>query len=73
MQREERFTCPCCGELTLDEPPSGRWRICDICGWEDDFVQFEDLAYEDGASPRCRAVFRLGRSRDRFYIKKRSH
>ncbi len=30
----ERFRCPCCGYLTLDE--RGGWDICQVCYWEDD-------------------------------------
>lgn len=29
-----RYRCPCCGYLTLDEPSS--WEICYLCDWEDD-------------------------------------
>lgn len=30
--------CPCCGYLQFDEPP-GSYAFCEICWWEDDFVQ----------------------------------
>ena len=30
----ERFRCPCCGCLTLDERCG--WDICEVCFWEDD-------------------------------------
>ena len=30
----ERFQCPCCGCLTLDEPFA--YDICEVCYWEDD-------------------------------------
>lgn len=29
-----KFTCPCCGCLTLDE--RGGYDICPVCFWEDD-------------------------------------
>lgn len=29
-----RFTCPCCGYLTLSERTT--WEICPVCFWEDD-------------------------------------
>lgn len=29
-----RFTCPCCGYLTLEE--RGGFEICPVCYWEDD-------------------------------------
>ncbi len=49
-QADERFACPCCGHLLLDEPPPGMWLICEICGWEDDPVQFDDIDYAGGAN-----------------------
>lgn len=30
----KRFPCPCCGQLTLDEPDA--YEICSKCNWEDD-------------------------------------
>ena len=45
-----RFACPCCGYLTLVEPPTGTYDICTVCFWEDDGVQFRDLDYEGGAN-----------------------
>ena len=33
-----RYPCPCCGYLTLSEPP-GSYGICPVCFWEDDPVQ----------------------------------
>ena len=47
---EDRFPCPCCGELTLDEEPPGTYDICKECGWEDDNVQFHDPEYRGGAN-----------------------
>lgn len=58
-----RFACPCCGYLTLVEPPTGTYDICDVCFWEDDGVQFHDLDYEGGANTpslnQARETFRL--------------
>ena len=55
--------CPCCGYLTLSEPPPGTYEICDICFWEDDGVQFRDVDYEGGANTvslrQARESFRL--------------
>jgi len=45
-----RYPCPCCGYYTLDEKPPGTDTICHVCWWHDDYVQFEDLAYEGGAN-----------------------
>jgi hypothetical protein len=47
---DEQFPCPCCEQLTLDEPPPGTWLICEVCEWEDDPVQFADIDYEGGAN-----------------------
>jgi hypothetical protein len=45
-----RYACPCCGQLTLGEPPTGTYEICEECGWEDDPVQFHDPDYRGGAN-----------------------
>jgi hypothetical protein len=45
-----RYACPCCGFLTLGEPPSGTYEICEVCFWEDDGVQFRNPEYEGGAN-----------------------
>lgn len=58
-----RFACPCCGFLTLREPPTGTYDICEVCFWEDDGVQFRDPDYEGGANTvslnQARENFRL--------------
>lgn len=48
-----KYTCPCCGYKTLDEPATGTYDICELCGWEDDLVQKEDPDYEGGANGIC--------------------
>lgn len=45
-----RYPCPCCGYLTLVEPPTGTYDICAVCFWEDDTVQFRDPDSEGGAN-----------------------
>lgn len=50
LMAAERFSCPCCGYLTLDHPASGSYDICPVCFWEDDLVQNEDPAYAGGAN-----------------------
>jgi hypothetical protein len=45
-----RYPCPCCGYLTLDEPPTGTYTICKVCFWEDDNVQFHDPDLPGGAN-----------------------
>lgn len=47
---EERFPCPCCDRLTLDEQPPGTYGICEECGWEDDEVQYHDVDFRGGAN-----------------------
>jgi hypothetical protein len=45
-----RYACACCDQLTLGEPPTGTYEICEECGWEDDPVQFHDPDYRGGAN-----------------------
>jgi hypothetical protein len=60
-RRDHDFACPCCRFFTLDERPPGTFEICEICGWEDDPVQFKDPDYRGGANAsslnECRAAF----------------
>jgi len=44
-----RFTCPCCGYMTLGDWP-GSYEICHVCFWEDDLVQLLDPWYDGGAN-----------------------
>ncbi|HVU95399.1 MAG TPA: CPCC family cysteine-rich protein [Puia sp.] len=46
-----KYTCPCCGYKTFDQPVNGSYAICRICWWEDDGVQLDDPDYEGGANP----------------------
>jgi hypothetical protein len=50
MTSGQKFACPCCECLTLDEKPPGTFDICPVCGWEDDDAQFRDPDYEGGAN-----------------------
>lgn len=45
----DAYPCPCCGHLTLSEPP-GSYEICVVCFWEDDAVQLRWPTYEGGAN-----------------------
>jgi hypothetical protein len=45
-----RYICPCCGHLTLTEPPAGTFAICKVCFWEDDDVQFRNPDSPGGAN-----------------------
>jgi hypothetical protein len=67
---EARFTCPCCGHRTLDEPP-GSYHICQVCFWEDDGVQLLNPAYQGGANRpslmECQVNYRsFGACEERF-------
>lgn len=42
--------CPCCGKLTLSGKPPGTYEICDVCGWEDDEVQYKNPDLAGGAN-----------------------
>lgn len=50
MQKEELYTCPCCGYKTLKDGNPGSFEICSICYWENDNVQFDEPFYEGGAN-----------------------
>jgi Cysteine-rich CPCC len=42
--------CPCCGFRTLVDEARGAYDICRVCGWEDDFVQYDHPDYRGGAN-----------------------
>ncbi len=44
----EKHKCPVCGETVFDE--YGSFDMCDVCGWEDDPIQFQDHDYKGGAN-----------------------
>lgn len=48
MQNEKLVPCPCCGIGLVSE--GHEFDICEVCGWEDDPVQFEDPDYSGGAN-----------------------
>lgn len=43
-----KYHCPCCNHITLDS--LGEYLICDICGWEDDPIQADDIYFQGGAN-----------------------
>jgi hypothetical protein len=57
----DKYKCPCCGNLTLDEAPPGTFEICPVCYWEDDNVQYDDPDFEGGANDVS-----LNQARDNF-------
>jgi hypothetical protein len=46
---DESYPCPCCGHLTLSQPP-GSYEICPVCFWEDDNVQLRWPTWAGGAN-----------------------
>lgn len=68
----DKYTCPCCGYKTLDEPPPGSFDICPICYWEDDNLQFVDPDYAGGANRvslrQAQETFAAFGASDRDYI-----
>jgi hypothetical protein len=45
-----KYSCPCCGNFTLQEKPTGTYYICKVCFWEDDNVQYNNPNLEGGAN-----------------------
>ncbi len=54
------YPCPCCGFLTIDDPP-GSYEICGVCGWEEDPVQAANPCTGGGANPES-----LSEAQDNF-------
>jgi hypothetical protein len=50
MKLVQRFPCPCCCFVGLDEEPPGTFEICVLCGWEDDPVQLDEPTVAGGAN-----------------------
>lgn len=48
MATTSKFRCPCCGHKTLSE--ERMFEICEVCGWEDDNVQFANPDMAGGAN-----------------------
>lgn len=53
------YKCPCCRNLTLPEQPPGTYLICEVCYWEDDLIQYNDIYYCGGANKICLFQARL--------------
>ncbi len=51
MSNIDLVPCPVCGtnSFTKENFP-GSYEICEVCGWEDDSVQFDDPDFEGGAN-----------------------
>jgi hypothetical protein len=48
--KNQKYKCPCCEYLTLDEPPIDSYEICPVCYWEIDPLQINRPDYEGGAN-----------------------
>lgn len=63
----DKYACPCCGSKSLPEASPGTFHICEVCGWEDDNVQFENPDFRGGANElslnEARAQFLSARDR----------
>lgn len=45
MNSTETNKCPICGQTELRE-----FDICDVCGWENDLIQYNQPDYKGGAN-----------------------
>jgi hypothetical protein len=50
-KKQPPYPCNCCGFLTLTDPATGSYEICEVCFWECDPAQNEDLLFVGGANP----------------------
>ena len=50
MPGTRKYPCPCCGYLTLPEEPPGTDRICPVCFWQDDFLQYSHPVRKGGGN-----------------------
>ncbi|TNH10615.1 hypothetical protein FIA56_12065 [Testudinibacter sp. TR-2022] len=56
----DKYRCPCCGNYSLFS--EREYEICNICGWEDDPIQFDDPDFYGGAN-----LLSLNKSREVYY------
>ncbi|KPA20450.1 hypothetical protein shim_34400 [Shimia sp. SK013] len=49
MSAQDRFDCPCCGEIDEFKEP-GCFEICEMCNWQNDPVQLRDPGMKGGAN-----------------------
>lgn len=68
LSAPQRYACPCCAHLTLEEKPPDTYAVCPVCFWEDDGMQYAAADSSDGANSvslnEARANFRqFGASR----------
>ena len=46
----KKYKCECCGCYTLKEEPPSTYEICEVCYWEEDYVQNKDPDFPGGAN-----------------------
>ena len=44
----QKHLCPVCGMYEFSH--MGSYEVCEVCGWEDDWVQLDDPDYTGGAN-----------------------
>ena len=49
-KKKKSYPCPCCGFLTMESPIRNTFDICPVCGWEDDWVQYNNPECGGGAN-----------------------
>ena len=49
-RKRKKNLCPVCGKFVFKE--SGKFEICEICGWEDDPLQRREPDFEGGANKK---------------------
>ncbi len=47
---EKKYSCSCCGYLTLEEEGDGTYELCPVCYWENDELQNNNHDFEGGAN-----------------------
>ncbi len=60
MKQKEKYRCPCCGALSLDE--ENNFDICSLCDWEDDPLQKKKPDLGGGAN-----LMSLNEAKEYFY------
>jgi hypothetical protein len=52
----KRIKCPCCGKFEFER--FNDFDVCEVCGWENDGVQYDDPDYDGGANDLSLNQFR---------------
>ena len=51
MENLKNIKCPVCGKYIFKE--ENDFDICDVCGWENDGIQYRDRNFAGGANELC--------------------